>query len=80
MHLAVIHKLVSEFKPDVVIVDPMSTLLHAGTPSRLRDYVLDERGLRLGDEKGGEDGVGDRSSVTRRTKATTSRKTSRIRK
>ncbi len=31
MHLAVAHKLVRDFEPQVVILDPMSTLLNAGT-------------------------------------------------
>ena len=31
MHLAVVHRLVRDFEPQVVILDPMSTLLNAGT-------------------------------------------------
>lgn len=30
-HLATIHKLVNEFQPDVVVVDPVGSLIHAGT-------------------------------------------------
>ena len=31
MHLAVVHRLVRDFDPQVVVLDPMSTLLNAGT-------------------------------------------------
>ncbi len=31
MHLAVIHKLVEEFEPDVIIIDPISNFLQAGS-------------------------------------------------
>ncbi len=30
MHLAIMHKVVLKFKPDAVVVDPISTLIHAG--------------------------------------------------
>jgi circadian clock protein KaiC len=46
MHLALVHRLVSEFQPQVVILDPMSTILHAGSTHdasimlvRLIDYL-----------------------------------------
>jgi circadian clock protein KaiC len=46
MHLALVHRLVSEFQPHVVILDPMSTILHAGSIQdasimliRLIDYL-----------------------------------------
>ena len=31
MHLAIVHREVNEFQPQVVILDPMSTILHAGS-------------------------------------------------
>jgi circadian clock protein KaiC len=31
MHLVVFHKLIKEFQPDVVIVDPISGMMHSGT-------------------------------------------------
>jgi circadian clock protein KaiC len=37
MHLALIHKLVQEFKPDIVVMDPLGALMEAGT---LRDANL----------------------------------------
>ena len=33
MHLVSIHKLVEEFRPDVVVLDPVSSLIHAGIQS-----------------------------------------------
>src|SRR5438270_4034260 len=31
MHLATLHKLVNAFQPDVVVIDPIASLMHAGT-------------------------------------------------
>jgi circadian clock protein KaiC len=46
MHLAIVHRLVTEFQPHAVILDPMSTILHAGSSYdatimliRLIDYL-----------------------------------------
>jgi circadian clock protein KaiC len=39
-HLVVIHKLVSQFKPSVVIVDPISNLIAAGTPIEVQSVLL----------------------------------------
>ncbi len=50
MHLAMLHKLVNEFQPRVVIVDPITTFLGAGTPveaesmlMRLIDFLKSQR-------------------------------------
>jgi len=50
MHLAVIHKLVNEFKPRVVVVDPITTFLNSGTPAetelmlmRLIDFLKSQQ-------------------------------------
>lgn len=46
MHLVTMHKVIDEFKPDVVIIDPITNLISAGTPNdvkamltRLIDYL-----------------------------------------
>ncbi|HET9886283.1 MAG TPA: circadian clock protein KaiC [bacterium] len=39
-HLVVIHKLVTQFKPSVVIVDPISNLTSAGTPFEVQSVLL----------------------------------------
>ena len=31
MHLVKIHKIIQEFKPSIVVVDPVTALLHSGT-------------------------------------------------
>src|SRR5262245_15202464 len=50
MHLAGFHKLIEQFKPRVVILDPISNLIHAGTEedtsamlTRLLDYLKAEQ-------------------------------------
>jgi circadian clock protein KaiC len=40
MHLVKIHKIIKEFHPSVVVVDPVTGLLHAGTPSETRSILL----------------------------------------
>ena len=40
MHLIRIHKIVEEFKPRIVVVDPVTALLHSGTPSEARGMLL----------------------------------------
>lgn len=39
MHLLTIHKLVEEFSPDVVIVDPMTNLITGGTAGEVRSML-----------------------------------------
>ena len=40
MHLATLHKLVNEFQPRVVIVDPITTFLGAGTPVEAESMLM----------------------------------------
>jgi circadian clock protein KaiC len=40
MHLAMIHKLVSQFKPDVVIVDPISNFNSVGSLNEIKTLLL----------------------------------------
>lgn len=40
MHLVKIHKIIKEFKPSIVVVDPVTGLLHAGTPFETRSILL----------------------------------------
>ena len=40
MHLATLHNLVNEFQPRVVIVDPITTFLGAGTPVEAESMVM----------------------------------------
>jgi circadian clock protein KaiC len=40
MHLVKIHKIIKEFDPSIVVVDPVTALLHAGTPSETRSILL----------------------------------------
>ncbi len=40
MHLVRIHKIIKDFKPSVVVVDPVTALLHAGTPHETRSILL----------------------------------------
>ena len=39
-HLAVMHKQIKEFGPRVVIIDPISNLINAGSPSEVRAMLL----------------------------------------
>jgi circadian clock protein KaiC len=39
MHLALMHKLVSEFQPDVVVVDPISNLVSVGSDLQVRSML-----------------------------------------
>jgi circadian clock protein KaiC len=39
-HLAVMHKQVKEFKPQVVIIDPISNLVNTGSPNEVRSMLL----------------------------------------
>jgi len=39
MHLAMMHKLVSEFQPDVVVVDPISNLISVGSDLQVRSML-----------------------------------------
>jgi circadian clock protein KaiC len=39
-HLAVMHKQVKEFKPQVVIIDPISNLINTGSPNEVRSMLL----------------------------------------
>lgn len=39
MHLAMMHKLVSEFQPDVVVVDPISNLVSVGSDLQVRSMI-----------------------------------------
>jgi len=46
IHLAIIHKLVEDFRPNAVVLDPISSLVHAGSPrdasimlTRLVDFL-----------------------------------------
>ncbi|MDG6256926.1 MAG: circadian clock protein KaiC [Methanomicrobiaceae archaeon] len=39
MHLAMMHKLVSEFQPDVVVVDPISNLISVGNGLQVRSML-----------------------------------------
>lgn len=40
MHLVKIHKIIQEFDPSIVVVDPITGLLHAGTASETRSTLL----------------------------------------
>ncbi len=40
MHLVKIHKIIKEFKPSIVVVDPVTGLLHAGTSFETRSILL----------------------------------------
>lgn len=40
MHLVQIHKIIKTFRPSVVVVDPVTALLHAGTPFETRSILL----------------------------------------
>lgn len=40
MHLVKIHKIIDQVKPTVVVVDPVTGLLHAGTESETRSILL----------------------------------------
>jgi len=40
MHLVKIHKIIEEIKPSIVVVDPVTGLLHAGTESETRSILL----------------------------------------
>ena len=40
MHLVRMHKIVEEFRPDVVVVDPISALIHAGTIEQITGTLL----------------------------------------
>ena len=40
MHLAVIHKMVNEFKPQAVVIDPVSNFASAGTPAEAEAMLL----------------------------------------
>jgi circadian clock protein KaiC len=40
MHLVKIHKIIKEFNPSIVVVDPVTGLLHAGTPFETRSILL----------------------------------------
>src|SRR5882724_8352105 len=39
-HLAVMHKQVAEFSPDVVVIDPISNLVNTGSPNEVRSMLL----------------------------------------
>jgi circadian clock protein KaiC len=39
-HLAVMHKQVKEFKPQVVVIDPISNLINTGSPNEVRSMLL----------------------------------------
>ena len=39
-HLAVMHKQVKEFSPDVVVIDPISNLINTGSPNEVRSMLL----------------------------------------
>jgi circadian clock protein KaiC len=40
MHLVKVHKIIEEIKPSIVVVDPVTGLLHAGTESETRSILL----------------------------------------
>jgi len=40
MHLVKIHKIIDQIKPSIVVVDPVTGLLHAGTESETRSILL----------------------------------------
>ena len=40
MHLVKIHKIIEEFNPSIVVVDPVTALLHSGTASETRSMLL----------------------------------------
>ena len=40
MHLVKIHKIIDQVKPSIVVVDPVTGLLHAGTESETRSILL----------------------------------------
>jgi len=40
MHLVKIHKIIKQFNPSIVVVDPVTGLLHAGTPFETRSILL----------------------------------------
>ena len=39
-HLAVMHKEVKEFKPDIVVIDPISNLINTGSATEVRSMLL----------------------------------------
>jgi len=39
-HLAVMHKQVKDFKPQVVVIDPISNLVNTGSPNEVRSMLL----------------------------------------
>jgi circadian clock protein KaiC len=39
-HLAVMHKEVKDFKPQVVVIDPISNLINTGSPTEVRSMLL----------------------------------------
>ena len=40
MHLATLHKLVNDFQPRVVVVDPITNFLKAGTPTEAEAMLM----------------------------------------
>jgi circadian clock protein KaiC len=40
MHLVKIHKIIREFDPGIVVVDPVTALMHSGTPTETRSMLL----------------------------------------
>jgi circadian clock protein KaiC len=40
MHLLILHKLIERYKPETVIIDPISSLLTVGTISEVRDMLV----------------------------------------
>ena len=40
MHLVKIHKILKEFEPGIVVVDPLTALLHSGTVMETRSTLL----------------------------------------
>ena len=40
MHLVKIHKIIKEFDPSIVVVDPVTALLHSGTATETRSMLL----------------------------------------
>jgi len=40
MHLVIMHKLIAEFNPSIVVVDPLNALLHAGAEFEAQSMVL----------------------------------------
>jgi len=39
-HLTVMHKQIEEFKPSVVVVDPVTNMMSAGVPQDVRSMLL----------------------------------------